>query len=157
MNGIHRQNQTDAGLLFIRGILAVVFVYHGGQKLFGLFGGPGLTATAGWMESIGIPAPSVSALLAGGSEFFGGIALLLGVAARLVAIPMAFNMLVAILAVHRQAFDARAGGMEYPLTLGVLLVSVALLGPGRFTVSSLLWRSSSSSAVRGDGPDSAMA
>ena len=122
----------------LRAVLAAVFIYHGGQKLFGIFGGYGIAGTAGWMASVGIPFPTVSTVLAGGTEFFGGLVLLLGTGARIAAIPMAFTMLVAILTAHRGAFDARAGGMEYPLTLGVVLVALALVGPGRLTVGKLV-------------------
>jgi putative oxidoreductase len=129
---------SDIGLLLIRTVLAAVFIYHGGQKLFGLFGGYGIQGTAGWMASVGIPFPVVSTVLAGATEFFGGLVLLLGTGTRLAAIPMAFNMLVAIVTVHHGAFDARAGGMEFPLTLGVVLVALALIGPGRLTVGRLI-------------------
>jgi putative oxidoreductase len=129
---------SDIGLLLVRAVLAAVFIYHGGQKLFGIFGGYGIQGTAGWMASVGIPFPVVSTVLAGGTEFFGGIVLLLGTGTRVAAIPMAFNMLVAIVTVHHGAFDARAGGMEYPLTLAVVLAALALIGPGRLTVGRLL-------------------
>lgn len=49
----HRSH--DLGLLGIRTMLATVFLFHGSQKLFGLFSGGGLSGTAAWMESIGIP------------------------------------------------------------------------------------------------------
>lgn len=130
--------RTDLALLLIRAVLGVVFIFHGGQKLFGLFGGSGLEATAAWMGGIGIPLPMVSALMAGSAEFFGGVALLVGVGVRLAAVPMAFTMVVAILSAHRGAFDARAGGMEYPLTLAVVLVALALLGGGRFGLGQML-------------------
>lgn len=129
---------NDVALLLIRSVLAVVFIFHGSQKLFGWFGGPGLSGTAGFMESLGIPLPMLSATLAGSAEFFGGIALLLGVGARLAAVPMAFTMLVAIVTVHRSAFATAAGGMEFPLTLGVVLVALALTGPGRLTIARLI-------------------
>lgn len=131
---------TDLGLLLIRAVLAAVFIFHGGQKLFGLFGGPGLEGAAAGMAQLGLPLPWLSALLAGSAEFFGGIVLLLGSGARLAAVPMAFTMLVAILTVHNSAFDSRAGGMEFPLTLGVVLTALALTGPGRLTVGKLLRR-----------------
>ena len=132
-----RNNLSDIGLLLIRAVLAAVFIYHGGQKLFGLFGGYGIQGTAGWMASVGIPFPVVSTVLAGGTEFFGGLILLLGTGTRLAAIPMAFNMVVAIVTVHHGAFDARAGGMEFPLSLGVVLLALALIGPGRLTVGRI--------------------
>ena len=118
----------------IRVMLAAVFIYHGGQKLFGWFGGHGLEGTAAFFAQLGIPHPTVAVILSGSTEFFGGLFLLLGLGLRLVAIPMAFNMAVACLTVHRVAFDAANHGMEYPLTLCVVLVAMVILGPGRFTL-----------------------
>lgn len=129
-----REAAADAGLLGLRAVLAVVFIFHGGQKLFGLFGGYGLAGTAGWMESIGIPMPYVSAVLAGSAEFVGGAALLLGLWPRIAAIPMVFTMIVAIVTAHWGKFASQAGGMEYPLTLAAALLAIALVGGGRFTV-----------------------
>src|SRR5688572_23284053 len=89
---LNAQNRlADNGLLLIRAVLAMVFIYHGGQKLFGWFGGYGIVGTAGWMASVGIPFPMLSTVLAASVEFFGGIILLLGTGARLAAIPMAFT------------------------------------------------------------------
>ena len=137
-------HRPDLGLLFIRLVIATVFIYHGGQKLFGLFGGYGFTATAQWMGSIGIPFPTINAALAGGTEFFGGLLLGLGVFTRLVAIPMVFTMVVAITTVHWGKFGAGDGGMEYPLTLGIVLFSLILLGGGKYTVHQLLHRDKTS-------------
>lgn len=132
---------SDVGLFLIRAILAVVFMYHGSQKLFGAFGGPGLTNTANFMTKLNIPMPMVSATLAACAEFFGGLALLLGIGVRLVVIPMAFTMLVAIVTVHSHAF-ALPQGMEYALTLGIILVALGLLGPGRITLMCLFSKKS---------------
>lgn len=127
---------SDLGLWLIRSIAGVVFVFHGSQKLFGWFGGHGLSATADWMGSIGIPLPMLSALLAGSAEFFGGLALLAGVGTRIASVPLAFTMLVAV-SVHGGAFDARSGGMEYPLTLAAVAAGLGLTGPGRLTLGRL--------------------
>lgn len=138
MNSAIQNRSADIGLFLVRAVLAAVFIYHGGQKLFGIFGGHGIEATAGFMASIGVPFPTLSAILAGSAEFFGGIVLLLGTGTRIAAIPMAFTMLVAIVTVHNTGFDSRSGGMEYPLTLGVMLVALALTGPGSWTIARLL-------------------
>jgi putative oxidoreductase len=137
---------NDVALLMLRGILAVVFMYHGSQKLFGWFGGKGLADTATGMESIGIPLPIVGTILAASAEFFGGIVLLLGVGTRIAAVPMAFTMLVAIVAVHNKSFSGR-GGMEFALTLCVMLVALILTGPGRLTVARLIPRRSKQSVM----------
>jgi len=133
-----RNWMTDAGLLAIRLMLGIVFVYHGGQKLFGLFGGPGLDGFAGFLGQIGVPAPGVSALLAALAEFGGGVLLITGVAMRWAMIPLAFTMLVAAFTVHGDAFAASNNGMEFPLTLGVVAIGLALTGPGRWTLLALL-------------------
>lgn len=129
---------TDIGLLLIRVMVGVVFVFHGSQKLFGLFGGFGISGTADWMASIGIPFATVSALLAGSAEFFGGLALLTGVAVRWAAVPMVFTMIVACVTAHAGGFSAQAGGMEYPLTLAFVLAGLGLTGAGRFTLPALI-------------------
>ena len=59
-------------------------------------------------------------------------------------------MLVAIATVHRGGFNAQTGGMEYPLTLGVVLVALALAGPGHFTVDRLFSRLHTRAAVSRD-------
>src|SRR5690606_6435504 len=101
--------RLDEGLLVIRLMLAVVFVFHGAQKLFGAFDGPGLEGFAGYLGSLGVPLPGLNAFLAGAAEFFGGLALATGVALRLAALPLAFTMLVAATTAH-SGFDVTKGG-----------------------------------------------
>jgi putative oxidoreductase len=126
------------GLFFIRGMLGVVFMFHGSQKLFGWFGGGGLSGTAGFMEQIGLPLPAVSAIMAGAAEFFGGLALLLGLGTRIATLPLVFTMLVAAFVVHGGAFSVQQGGMEYPLTLAIVLAGLGLTGGGRLSVGARL-------------------
>jgi putative oxidoreductase len=89
---------TDAGLaaLVLRVPVGIIFAAHGAQKLFGWFGGYGLTGTAGWLESIGLAPGLLMALLAGGAEFFGGLALILGLLTRPAAFALSIAMLVAL-------------------------------------------------------------
>ena len=130
---------TDQGLFLIRAMLAAVFIYHGSQKLFGLFGGPGFGVTVEMFGKMGIPLPWFGALLSASSEFFGWLALVVGFWVRIAALLMAFNMAVACWVVHAQhGFGAQNGGMEYPLTLGVVLFSLVLIGPGRLCVDRLI-------------------
>lgn len=75
MNASTQLHMTDAGLFLIRAILAVVFVYHGSQKLFSWFGGYGIEGTPDYMASIGIPFPTFSTRIKGATESFGGIIL----------------------------------------------------------------------------------
>ena len=132
------QTTTNVALLALRLILATVFIFHGSQKLFGWFGGYGLTATGQYMESIGIPFGTASAFLAASTEFFGGILLLAGVLVPFVTIPMVVTMLVASFVAHGGGFSAQTGGMEYPLTLAVTLASLGLLGAGDWTLERFI-------------------
>lgn len=128
-------HHPDLGLLLLRAMLGVVFVFHGCQKLFGWFGGYGLSGTAGWMQGIGIPLPTLSALLAGLSELGGGLVLLSGLGFLLALPPLVFTMLIAVLVGHAgKGFSSQAGGFEYPLTLLVAVAALWLTGPGRLVL-----------------------
>ena len=70
------------GLTILRIFVGIIFAAHGSQKLFGAFGGYGIAGTAQWMESIGLAPGHLMAILAGGTEFFGGLALIIGLLAR---------------------------------------------------------------------------
>jgi putative oxidoreductase len=130
---------TDAGLLLIRAIVGVVFVFHGMQKLFGLFDGPGLEGFADALEGMDVPLPMVSAVLAAVAEFGGGLAFIVGIGVRYAAAALVITMAVAILKVHWGAFSAQANGMEYPLTLACVAAGIALTGPGRFSLEPMIF------------------
>jgi putative oxidoreductase len=127
-----QSSRHDLGLLLLRAMLAVVFLFHGAQKVFGWFGGGGLEGMAGYLDSLGMPLPFVGAVLASGTELVGGLALLTGRFQRLLAAPLAFTMLVA--ASTHSGFAAQTGGMEYPLTLAVAVIALGLTGPGRLVL-----------------------
>lgn len=129
---------TDIGLLLIRAMPAIVLMFHGSQKLFGAFGGPGLSKCSEMFGQMGFPAPMVSAALAASAEFFGGLLVLVGLGTRLAVIPMAFTMLVASFVVHRNAFSLQYNGMEFALTLALVLIGIGFTGPGRLSISGLL-------------------
>lgn len=122
----------DLGILLIRLILAAIFLYHGSQKLFGIFGGYGISGTAGFFEKLGMPLPYVSALLAGLAEFLGGVSLLTGLFLRWAMIPLSFTMFVAAFSAH-SGFSG-PGGMEFPLSLAFTAAGLGLIGAGRFAL-----------------------
>ncbi len=130
-------SRHDIGLALTRSIVGVVFIFHGAQKLLGWWGGFGLEGTAGFFAQIGIPAPYANAVLASTTELVGGLLLVLGIVPRLAALPLAFTMGVAIATVHRGAFSSMQNGMEFPLTLGVVLIGLAFAGGGRLNVLEL--------------------
>jgi len=142
----------DVGLLALRLMLATVFLYHGSQKLLGLFDGGGIAGTAAYLRSLGLPMPTASALLAALAETGGALALATGRLLRPAMVPLAATMLVAAFAGH-DGFDVTRGGMEYPLTLAVAVLSLALVGPGELVLGRAIRRAASS--VHPDAPDRA--
>ena len=138
---LHRLLATDAGWgpVALRLPIGIIFVAHGAQKLFGAFGGYGLEGTGQFMASLGLTPGYLMALLAGSAEFFGGLALLLGLLVRPAAAALAFAMLVAIFSVHigKGLFMANNG---YEFGLALLAAAVALLigGAGRLSADAAL-------------------
>ncbi len=122
------------GITVLRVVVGIVFLMHGGQKLF-IYGFSGV---AGLMGQVGIPLPMVSAVVVTAVEFLGGAALLLGVLTRWAAILLAINMLVATVVVHLRAGFFMPNGFEYPLTLLAANVALALAGPGEAAVDTAL-------------------
>ncbi|SHK82902.1 putative oxidoreductase [Marinobacter antarcticus] len=125
--------------LILRVPVGLILAAHGAQKLFGWFGGYGLEGTGQWMASIGLEPGYLMALMAGGAEFFGGLALLLGLLTRPAALVVAFAMLIAIFAVHigNGLFMAN-NGYEYALTLFVVSSALVVQGAGRFALDKVL-------------------
>jgi putative oxidoreductase len=132
---------SEAGVaaLILRVPVGLILAAHGAQKLFGWFGGNGLAGTAGWLSSMGMEPGLLMAILAGGAEFFGGLALVLGLLTRPAALIAAFTMLVAIFSVHiSNGLFAADGGYEYALTLMVALLALTVQGGGAISMDKAL-------------------
>ncbi|WP_298939790.1 DoxX family protein [uncultured Psychromonas sp.] len=139
-NKIFESNAGFAGLI-LRAPIGLILAAHGAQKLFAWFGGYGLDGTGQWMASIGLTPGYLMAVLAGSAEFFGGLALLLGLFTRPAAVVVAFAMLIAIFSVHiGNGLFLANNGYEYGLTLFVVLVAIAVQGGGRFSIDNLIFK-----------------
>ena len=134
---IFSNTKTESGLsaLSLRVSIGLIFIGHGGQKLFGLFGGYGLEGTGPWMESIGLAPGYFMALMAGSAEFFGGLLLLSGLLTRASALMLAVTMLVAIFSVHiNNGFFMSANGYEYAIALLGASIALMFSGAGKYSV-----------------------
>lgn len=122
--------RVDAGLLILRIVVGIVFLVHGGQKLF-VFGFGGVTGAFGQM---GIPMPAVTGPLVALVEFLAGGALVIGLLTRLAALGLAIDMLGAILFVHYKGGFFVPSGYEYALTLLAANVAIMVAGAGYYSV-----------------------
>ncbi|MGF2686148.1 DoxX family protein [Marinobacter sp. DUT-3] len=140
INRVFATNSSWAALA-LRIPVGIIFVAHGAQKLFGWFGGYGLEGTGQWMDSIGLSPGYLMALMAGGAEFLGGLALIIGLLVRPASAALAFAMLIAIFSVHiGNGLFMSNNGYEFGLALLAVSVSLVFSGGGRASVDALLAR-----------------
>ena len=128
--------QLDTGLAILRIAVGLVFIAHGGQKLF-QFGFAGVTGAFGQM---GIPLPGITGPLVAIVEFLGGILLVVGLFTRIAAFLLAVNMLGAMLFVHLSAGYFLPAGVEFALTLFLANIAILVMGPGALSLDHSIYR-----------------
>lgn len=122
----------------VRATAGLLLMPHGAQKLFGWFGGPGLSG-AEQMFQAKLGLPPWLALVTGIIEFFGGLLLALGLGTRIVGLVVAAMMFYAVFAVHLpNGFFWNKGGFEYPLLWGVVALGYALRGGGHCSLDAVI-------------------
>ena len=127
------------GLLILRLAVGLTLAAHGSQKLFGWFGGGGISGTAPILESLGFRPGRVSAAMAGIAEFGGGLFLALGLLTPLAASVLVGVMIVAIVSVHwANGFFLMKSGYEYAFVLGAAAAGLAFTGPGALSADEAL-------------------
>jgi putative oxidoreductase len=148
MNSDHERSTTydrvavDVSLLLLRVIVGVIFAAHGAQKLFGAWGGMGLTKT---VEMMGVPLGYLVTI----GEFFGGLGLVFGFLTRFSAASLIVIMIGAIATVHgKNGFFLQHQGFEYNLALIGLLFPILIAGPGRYSIGRYLPLPKSASSER---------
>jgi putative oxidoreductase len=105
-----------------------------------------LDRTTGFFESLHIPMPHLNAIIAGSTECFGGLLLMLGLASRLISIPLIFTMIIAYVTADSEALHAifsdpdkfvSAAPFQFLLTALIVLA----FGPGRISLDWLIgWK-----------------
>jgi len=129
----------DLAVLLERTTAGGLMAGHGAQKLFGMFGGYGPEGTGGWLESMGFAPGKQWAMLAGGSELSSGLMTALGFMHPLGPLTMLAPMAIATARAHAdKPIWATEGGAELPLMYMTTALSVALAGPGRYSLDRML-------------------
>jgi putative oxidoreductase len=140
LRAIHSSwRSIDTATLIMRAALGVGFVAHGGQKLFGWFGGTGITGTTAFFNNVGLPAPHAFAYVSGILEFFGGIVIALGFLTVPAAFALVIEMIIAVATVSYKAgffVTAQKIGWELNVYLLGLLAAVLITGPGAWSLDA---------------------
>jgi len=133
---------ADAALVAARVALAWLFVYHGAGTLFGAFHGAGINRMALFFSTTAHLHPGTFfAVLNGITEFFGGIAIGVGLLSRLAAAGLFFDMVVAMVTVSfRNGVVSGPGGSGYEINVALagLALVVVLLGAGRLSLDAAI-------------------
>ncbi len=125
----------DWGILILRLGVGIMFVAHGLQMAFGLFGGPGIKGFSKMLSGLGFFPAIFWSYIASYTVFFGGLFLILGVKTRGSATLLLIFILTAAIKVHLgKGFFLSDGGFEYNFVIGSACLALILLGPGKFTI-----------------------
>lgn len=126
----------------VRVAVGLVFIAHGAQKVFGVWGGPGLSAITGMPAPLGLRPSWLWMGAAAFAELLGGALILLGLLTRVGAFLVAVVMLVAMFAVHWAGGFFLANqpvpGIEYTLALTGAALALLISGGGRLSLDEAL-------------------
>jgi putative oxidoreductase len=132
----------EYGPLFLRIALGLIMMGHGSQKLFGAFGGGGLSQTAGFFDQIGIVPGTFWATIVAVVETFGGLLVFIGLLTRVAGLLIAITMLVAMVWVHLpNGFFLSNRGIEFTLALSSMAMALVVVGGGALSADALMKRS----------------
>ena len=126
------------GLLVLRLVVGLTVAAHGAQKLFGWWGGQGLSSFKNSLSDVGYQHADILAYVSAGGELTAGVLLVLGLFTPIAAagaLAFLINGLLATVSArpHTHTFTYfLPDGHEYQISLIVMAAAVTLAGPGRY-------------------------
>jgi len=133
---MQNDRKRDLGIAVLRVAAGIVFLKHGGQKVFGF----GLGGVGAAFAQMGFPLPAILGPFVALLEFAGGLALIAGLLTRWVSILFAIEMAVAVLKVHLAAGFFLPAGFEFAFTMFAASVALALAGPGAVALDRMIFK-----------------
>ncbi|MDO7932180.1 DoxX family protein [Xanthomonas euvesicatoria pv. eucalypti] len=127
----------SSALLMLRIAGGGFLLPHGLGKLLGWFGGPGLTGFAAELQQFGLPSAAPLPLLLALMQTLSGLTVLLGMWTRASAALAALFIATTVLVAIPNGWFWMHGGMEYPLMWMVVLLSLAAVGGGDWSLDRL--------------------
>lgn len=124
------------GLVVLRAVAGTIFIVHGIPKLFGP--SPGIAGFTAWLRSMYVPLAGFFGLLVPLTEFFGGIALIVGFLVQPVALLLAIEMVVAgaLKKMKMGKGFSGDGGWEFDLILAAAMIILLTSGAGAFALDA---------------------
>jgi putative oxidoreductase len=127
------------GLLILRVVVGLMLAGHGAQKVFGWWGGTGMTGWVGAMKRMRIRPAVPWAWASALAELLGGLAVAIGILSPLGNFAIAGSMLVAMALVHwPKGFWVTKGGYEFNLLIIATVAALAVIGPGTYSADHAL-------------------
>jgi putative oxidoreductase len=127
---------TDLASLILRLGLGVMFLAHGLQKVFGLFGGSGMSGFSKMLAGLGFSPALFWAYLVAYLEFLGGLSLITGLSTRISSSLLFIVIAVAAVKVHlAKGFFMQAGGFEYHFVIASVCLALMILGTGKYGIN----------------------
>jgi putative oxidoreductase len=139
------QQRLEVVRVITRIALAWIFVYHGSGTLFDTFQGPGLHAGANFYATTAHLHPGTFfAVLSGATEFFGGIAIGVGLLGRLAALGLIGEMMMAMITVtFKHGLESSGLGQGYEINIALIALAgvIVVVGTGRYSLGAVIGRS----------------
>ena len=117
----------------------IMFIAHGLQKAFGMFGGYGIDGFSKMLEGLGFSPATPLAYIVAYIELIGGICLILGLLTRIASVLLMGVIVVAAIKVHLpNGFFMMAGGYEYNFIITSALIALLISGSGKIGITKNL-------------------